>query len=31
MRLWTLLMLELWFRSWIDEAAETAATVRPAA
>jgi asparagine synthase (glutamine-hydrolysing) len=30
-RLWALLMLELWFRSWIDEAAEAAAPVRPAA
>ena len=30
-RLWALLMLELWFRSWIDEAAEVAAPVRPAA
>ena len=30
-RLWALLMLELWFRSWIDDAAEAAAPVRPAA
>jgi hypothetical protein len=26
-----LLMLELWFRSWIDDAAEAVAPVRPAA
>jgi asparagine synthase (glutamine-hydrolysing) len=30
-RLWALLMLELWFRSWIDDAAEAVAPVRPAA
>jgi len=30
-RLWALLMLELWFRTWIDGAAETAMPVRPAA
>jgi asparagine synthase (glutamine-hydrolysing) len=30
-RLWALLMLELWFRAWIDEAAEAVAPVRPAA
>jgi asparagine synthase (glutamine-hydrolysing) len=30
-RLWALLMLELWFRTWIDDDAEAAAPVRPAA
>jgi asparagine synthase (glutamine-hydrolysing) len=30
-RLWALLMLELWFRAWIDEVAEAEAPVRPAA
>jgi asparagine synthase (glutamine-hydrolysing) len=30
-RLWALLMLELWFRTWIDGAAEAAMPVRPAA
>ena len=30
-RLWALLMLELWFRSWIDDASEAAAPVRPVA
>ena len=30
-RLWALLMLELWFRTWIDGATETAVPVRPAA
>jgi asparagine synthase (glutamine-hydrolysing) len=30
-RLWALLMLELWFRTWIDSAAEAAMPVRPAA
>jgi asparagine synthase (glutamine-hydrolysing) len=30
-RLWALLMLELWFRAWIDGAAATAGVYRPAA
>ena len=30
-RLWALLMLELWFRTWIDADATAGATVRPAA
>ena len=30
-RLWALLMLELWYRTWIDDQAAAAAPVRPAA